>query len=73
MIYNEKEDVANDYREEYLEGIMQLIARSQVQARAERDRFCRDIMVNPDYYRRDLKTMLGWPSSQYDRKNITLR
>ena len=61
MLYREEKEQSKQYKQEYLDGLLQLIVQKQKDAQAVRDAYLRDIFATPEKYRYDFRQMLGWP------------
>lgn len=64
MNYREPLETAKPYKEEYLAGLTRLITEKQAQAADIRREYARDIFTDPERYRKDLRTLLGWPLTE---------
>ena len=64
MNYREETTAANAEKEAYLAGLEALIAERQRAAARTREGYARDILREPERYRRELREMLGWPLTE---------
>lgn len=62
--YREEADASRKYKEAYLAGIRNVIAKREQEGYAIRKEYCKDIFKNPEQYRKALKAMLGWPLTE---------
>ena len=61
ITFRENMEVSRKYKEEYVLGINKLIESRERDASTHRTEFCKNIFLNQEKYRDDLKSMLGWP------------
>ena len=61
MVYREKMEDSAIYRQEYRDGIMNLLEARQKDAAERRREYVKDIFAEPERYRKALAEMLGWP------------
>lgn len=69
MLYSEKANKGNKYRNEYLAGIGALIERRRKQADRQRTAYFKDIEQNREKYRNDFLKMLGWPLVNTEKRS----
>ncbi len=62
--YREDAVASESYKQDYLQGIEQVIAAREQKALEERKVYRKQIFNNPEKYREDLKNMLGWPLTE---------
>lgn len=62
--FRESIDVSKRYKEEYLNGINELIEKREKSAQQKRKDFCENIFNNQEKYREKFKEMLGWPLTE---------
>lgn len=70
MKYKEEKAVTQVYKKNYVDGIEKIIEKRQREAESIRNKYAKDIFKNPEKYRNDLKTMLGWPLVDYQPDKI---
>lgn len=70
MIYREEKNITKIYKEEYLKGVENIIAKRQNDAKNVRNEFIKDIFSDQDKYRDELKKMLGWPLTGYETNGL---
>ncbi|MBO4217613.1 MAG: hypothetical protein J5940_06685 [Clostridia bacterium] len=61
MKYSEKRTDSKKYKEEYQNGIIDLIKQRNEDAGKAREEYIKNVFTEPEKYRRDLEKMLGWP------------
>lgn len=61
MHYKEPKEKSKKYKENYVNGLLNIIEQRQKEAEKIRNEYSKDIFENPEKYRNDLKMMLGWP------------
>jgi len=71
MAYHEDALAANPYKQDYLNGVEQLIQRRLEEAGAARERRSKEIMDDPDQARVEFAQMLGWPLPEEPRQPLT--
>ena len=65
MIYREDKQVSEKYKKEYVEGFNIILDKRQKEAEIIRNNYFKDVFLNQQEYRDDLKKMLGWPLVDY--------
>ena len=65
MLYREDSLAANPTKKLYLDGLNRLLTERKETASARRGQYVKDILRDPERYRRDLCEMLGWPLVDY--------
>ncbi len=65
MKYREEMNDTAAYKKQYVDGINYVIEQRQKELEAKRNEYFNDIFKNPEKYRNDFKTMLGWPLVDY--------
>ena len=65
MNYREELTNANTYKQNYLDGINNLINKKQKDATSVRENYVKDILTDGERYRNDLKKMFGYPLVDY--------
>ncbi len=72
MTYTELPELAECFRQEYVNSVEKLIQKKYEEASAERKKFAKSIKGHEDEYRMKLVHQLGWPLTEYfsegDRK-----
>lgn len=66
MIYSEGKEKSKEFKINYLKGLEDVITSREKQAEIVRKEYAKDIFKTPEKYRKDLKTMLGWPLVGYE-------
>ena len=66
MNYREELTFANSYKQNYLDGINDLIIKKQEENLAIRTEYFKNYFSNQEPYRNDFKKMLGWPLVNYE-------
>ncbi len=61
MKYNEKKEKTKAHKSDYAQGIENIIKTRQKNAEKIRSEYAKEIFINQEKYRDDLKKMLGWP------------
>lgn len=64
MKFREERIASKEGKQNYIDGIERLIAKKQRDAEAIRDAYAQEIMNEPERYRRDLCSLLGWPLTE---------
>lgn len=64
MLYQEKSNAGNRYRNEYLSGISELVERQRAVSDQRRAAYFSDINQERERYRQDFIKMLGWPLTE---------
>ncbi len=62
--YNEPEGYGNGYRVKYLKSLDRLIEQRKTDCEEQRDEFDKNILSNPEKYRKKYYDMLGWPLNE---------
>lgn len=70
MKYREEGKVTQIYKKNYVDGIEKIIEKRQKEAECIRNEYAKDIFLNQEKYRNDLKKMLGWPLVDYHTDKI---
>ena len=66
MSYTEEKILSKKAKEEYLDGLNNLIKTRQFEAKSKRQEYIKDIFKTPEKYREDFAKMLGWPLTDID-------
>lgn len=61
MRYNEKTELTDSYKKDYVNGLETIIEKLQKNAEKIRDEYAVNILSEQEKYRDDLRKMLGWP------------
>lgn len=61
MKYNEEKNSSKSYKEIYVNGLEYTIEKLQRKAEIYRKEYTKDLLLNQEKYREELKKMLGWP------------
>ena len=64
MKYSEEKSVTLPLKQNYVDGLNRMLADRQKHAAEIRKEYSRDIFRDPERYREDLRSMLGWPLTQ---------
>ena len=64
MNYREDRNVTEPYKRQYLRGIEALIEDLEQETRKKRSHLRKEILADPEPYRRNFFEMLGWPLTQ---------
>lgn len=64
MKYSEERDASRAYKQNYINGLEELISKRQKRAEKIRKEYIKDVFKDPERYRADLKNMLGWPLNE---------
>ena len=64
MHYQEPVETAKPYKEAYLAGLTKLIEQKQTEAAVQRRAYAGNIFEDPARYRKDLRSLLGWPLTE---------
>lgn len=72
MDYREEKEFTAVYKENYVNGIRELIDRRQKEAEQKRDEYIKDIFEDSDRYRADFAKMLGWPLVNHEDKELPI-
>lgn len=70
MSYTEEKILSKKSKEEYVDGLNNLIKTRQQKAKIERQNYFADIFKTPEKYREDFASMLGWPLTEIDHNFI---
>ena len=74
IMYREKPVDTEQEKTIYLEGIERLICQRQGEAEEERRKYTASIFEDQESFRRDLRTMLGWPLAEDgEKREIAVR
>lgn len=68
--YRENAGTTYTYREEYVSGIEQLIKKRQLASQKTRSEYIKGIFSNPEQYRTNFKSMLGWPLTEQKSESL---
>lgn len=66
MSYAEEKILSKKRKEEYVDGLNNLIKTRQFEAKSKRQEYIKDIFKTPEKYREDFAEMLGWPLTDID-------
>lgn len=61
MNYREEKEASKRFKQEYADGLEQLITLKQEEAARKRGEYIKDIFTRPEDYRNGFRSMLGWP------------
>ncbi len=70
MKYSEEKEDAKKFKQDYVNGLEQLIQRRQKEAEANRMEYIKNIFQDQETYRQDFKKMLGWPLVDYEDPSL---
>ena len=70
MIYKEELKQSNVYKENYVQGIRDLISRKQQEAAEKRKEYIKNVFADTEKYREDFKKLLGWPLTEARPKEL---
>ncbi len=70
MKYCEDINVTKPTKQKYVDGINRLISLRQQECERVREKFSKEIFEKPEYYRAEIRKMLGWPLVDCD--NVSL-
>ena len=65
MIYSEKIEDSAGFKQDYADGIENLLMAKEAECRAGREKYISGISADKDSYRQDFINMLGWPLTEY--------
>lgn len=72
MNYREDRSITEPFKRQYLQGIENLIGKLEQEATQQRAGLRREILQDPERYRKDFFAMLGWPLTQPRDKTAPL-
>ncbi len=70
MNYREEIPQTKKFKQEYLDGLNELIRRRQTAMAEKREEYCKNIFEDQEAYRNDFKKMLGWPLIDCDTSGL---
>lgn len=70
MNYRENKEVSKVNKQEYLNGLEQLIATREKAAAQLRKAYISGVVEDPERYRKEFKEMLGWPLVGYTAEGV---
>ncbi|MBR1970651.1 MAG: hypothetical protein IKA17_09910 [Clostridia bacterium] len=65
MKYREEKDLTNVYKEDYVKGLELIVEKLQKKSEVIRSEYSKNIFIQQEEYRNELKKMLGWPLVNY--------
>ena len=66
MNYTEEKELSFPYKKAYYDGLLSIIEKRQKDAALIREDFLKNICTDQEFYRGELRKMLGWPLVDYD-------
>ncbi len=70
MNYFEDKDTSKIYKQNYLDGLKQIVSKRKKDIDEKRDAQINNFMDNREYYRNELKNYLGWPLNEKQDKTV---
>ena len=72
MRYSEKKEISKIYKTHYVNGIERLIEKREQECLTRRREYFQASAARQEEYRRELKSILGWPLNGYNVEGVGL-
>lgn len=70
MIYKEDAQKSKKHKQNYIDGLENLIINRQNEISEKRKKYASEILSDTDRFRQDFINLLGWPLTEYDNKKV---